>query len=45
MASEAKCDALRGLGRRRAEDFCWTRTAERTLEVYRKALGDGGGGA
>ena len=36
-------EALRALGRRRAEDFCWKRTAERTLEVYRKALGAGAG--
>lgn len=26
------------LGRRRADDFKWPRTAQRTLEVYRKAL-------
>jgi glycosyltransferase involved in cell wall biosynthesis len=32
-------DALSRLGRRRAEDFLWEKTAERTLEVYSKALG------
>jgi alpha-1,3-rhamnosyl/mannosyltransferase len=30
--------SLAKLGRRRAEDFHWRRTAERTLEVYRGAI-------
>lgn len=35
-------EALAKLGRRRAEDFRWDRTAERTLEVYEKALRNSG---
>jgi alpha-1,3-rhamnosyl/mannosyltransferase len=30
--------SLAKLGRRRAEDFRWRRTAERTLEVYKSAI-------
>jgi glycosyltransferase involved in cell wall biosynthesis len=32
--------ALARLGSRRAADFQWQRTAQQTLEVYRRALGD-----
>ena len=35
------CAALVSLGTRRAADFQWRRTAEQTLEVYRRALGEG----
>ena len=35
----AEHEALRAAGLRRARDFSWERTAERTLEVYREALG------
>jgi len=31
-------EALAKLGRRRAEDFHWKRTAEKTLEIYRSVL-------
>lgn len=31
-------EALAKLGRRRAEDFRWKRTAEKTLEIYRSVL-------
>lgn len=31
--------SLAQLGRRRAEDFRWQRTAEQTLEIYRRTLG------
>jgi glycosyltransferase involved in cell wall biosynthesis len=38
MADPTHREDLAKLGRRRAEDFRWSRTAERTLEVYRSAL-------
>lgn len=39
VASEAELRTrLAGLGRQRASEFSWTRTAERTLAVYRDAL-------
>ncbi len=33
--------SLRKLGRRRADDFHWRHAADRTLEIYHQALGDG----
>jgi len=36
----AEHDARRAAGLARARDFSWERTAERTLEVYREALGE-----
>ena len=40
MADEDHRRALAKLGRRRAEDFHWRRTAEKTLEIYRSVLGE-----
>jgi glycosyltransferase involved in cell wall biosynthesis len=37
-------DALARLGTKRAEDFRWDRTAERTLAVYEKVLSANGSG-
>jgi glycosyltransferase involved in cell wall biosynthesis len=39
MKDEEHRQALAKLGRRRAEDFHWKRTAERTLAAYRSVLG------
>lgn len=38
MSTPEEREALAKLGQKRAEDFRWDRTAERTLEVYRSAL-------
>ena len=38
MTDDDHREALAKLGRRRAEDFHWKRTAEKTLEVYRSVL-------
>lgn len=38
MADPDHRESLAKLGRRRAEDFQWRRTAERTLEIYRQVL-------
>ena len=39
-------EALRKLGRRRAQDFRWRQAAEKTLEIYRQAIaGEALGGA
>ena len=38
MADDDHRQALIKLGLKRADDFQWSRTAERTLEVYRAAL-------
>ncbi len=40
MADPEHRTALAKLGTRRAEDFRWERTARRTLDVYRAALGE-----
>jgi glycosyltransferase involved in cell wall biosynthesis len=40
MADPEHRSALAKLGTRRAEDFRWERTARRTLEVYRAAMGE-----
>lgn len=45
MADEEHRRALAKLGRRRAEDFHWKRTAERTLAAYLSVLGADGGAA
>ncbi len=42
LADPEHRDALARLGLKRARDFRWDRTAERTLEVYEKALGGNG---
>ncbi len=39
MADEEHRTALARLGQRRAEDFRWQRTAEKTLEIYMQVLG------
>jgi alpha-1,3-rhamnosyl/mannosyltransferase len=38
MTDEEHRESLAKLGRRRAEDFQWRRTAERTLEIYKSAI-------
>jgi hypothetical protein len=38
MTDDDHREALAKLGRRRAEDFHWKRTAEKTLEIYRSVL-------
>ena len=38
MSDQAHRDNLRKLGLRRAETFLWSKTAEKTLEVYREVL-------
>ncbi|MFQ5525577.1 MAG: glycosyltransferase family 4 protein [Thermoanaerobaculia bacterium] len=40
MSDPEHCRALARLGKRRAEDFHWQRTARKTLEVYMQVLGD-----
>jgi glycosyltransferase involved in cell wall biosynthesis len=40
MADPEHRSALAKLGTRRADDFRWERTARRTLEVYRAAMGE-----
>jgi glycosyltransferase involved in cell wall biosynthesis len=42
MTDDDHHGALVKLGERRAADFDWRRTAQRTLELYRAALGNGG---
>jgi glycosyltransferase involved in cell wall biosynthesis len=37
-ADEALCADLRSLGRARAAEFTWDRTARLTVDVYRKAI-------
>ncbi|MEM1204566.1 MAG: glycosyltransferase family 1 protein [Acidobacteriota bacterium] len=39
MSDKDHRDSLRKVGRRRAGDFSWRRAAERTLRIYRSALG------
>jgi glycosyltransferase involved in cell wall biosynthesis len=41
MTDDALCDDLRARGRRRLDDFDWTRTAKGYRAVYRRVAGRG----
>lgn len=39
LATPALRESMRALGRERVRDFSWRKTAERTLDVYRRVIG------